>query len=112
MFLLAWISNSLIQLVFACHQVEELVAFDLCLSVALSFEVVLRTRQRLKGKEPKFTNSVPLGRFMLCWDLKKRSLQLVELDRERAIASLKFGQPVIPIWLDWIHRTIANKLGN
>jgi hypothetical protein len=56
------------------------VAFDLCLSVGLSFEVAAMMRQRLKGKEPEFTNLVPLGRFMLCWNSKKRSLKLVELD--------------------------------
>jgi hypothetical protein len=74
-----------------------LAAFDLCLSVGLSFEVVAMTLQRLKGKEPEFTNAVPLGRFMLCWDSKKRSLKLVEFDLESAIASLKTGQPVIPV---------------
>ena len=85
-------------------------AFDLCLSVALSFEAALRTRQMLREKEPEVTNSVSLGR--LCWDSKKRSLKLVEFDLESAIASLKFDQPVIPICLDRIHGTIANKLGN
>ncbi|WP_254012154.1 hypothetical protein [Limnofasciculus baicalensis] len=29
-----------------------------------------------------------------------RSLQLVEFDMESAIASLKAGEPVIPVWLD------------
>jgi hypothetical protein len=66
-----------------------LAAFDLCLSVALSFEVAAMTLQRLREKEPEFTNSVSLGR--LCWDSKKRSLKLVEFDLESAIASLKSG---------------------
>lgn len=68
------------------------------------------TWQRLKGKEPEFTNAVPLGRFMLCWDSKKRSLKLVEFDLESAIAFLKSGQPVIPVWLDRIHQGVASKL--
>ncbi|MEG4294536.1 hypothetical protein Q5692_37715 [Microcoleus sp. C2C3] len=45
-----------------------LAAIEYCLSVGLSFEVALRTRQRLRGKEPEFTNSVSLGGFMLCCD--------------------------------------------
>jgi len=32
---------------------------------------------------------------------------LVEFDRSRAIASLKFGQPVISVWLDEIHAAKA-----
>jgi hypothetical protein len=47
---------------------------------------------------------------MLCWDLKKRSLKLVEFDWESAIASLKSGQPVISVWLDQIHQGLASKL--
>ena len=78
--------------------------------MGLSFEVALRTLQRLKGKEPEFTNLVRQGRFMLCWDSKKRSLQLVEFDLESAIASLKSGEPVIPVWLDLIHQGVASKL--
>lgn len=85
-------------------------AFDLCLSVGLSFEVAAMMRQRLKGKEPEFTNSVQLGRFMLCWNSKKRSLKLVEFDLESAIASLKSGQPVILVWLDRIHQQLQQKL--
>jgi hypothetical protein len=73
--------------------------------VGLSFEVALRTLQRLREKEPEFTNSVSLGRW--CWDSKKRSLKLVEFDLESAITSLKSGEPVIPVWCDQIH----DKLG-
>jgi hypothetical protein len=39
-----------------------------------------------------------------------RSLQLVEFDLESAIASLKSGQPVIPVWLDQIPQQIQPKL--
>ncbi|MEG4026568.1 hypothetical protein [Microcoleus sp. S13C4] len=53
---------------------------EYCLSVGLSFEVAAMMRQRLKGREPEFTNSVSLGWFMLCWNSKKRSLNLVEFD--------------------------------
>jgi DNA-binding transcriptional MerR regulator len=87
-----------------------LAAMEYCLSVGLTFEVAAMTLQRLREKEPEFTNSVSLGRFMLFWDSKERSLQLVEFDLESAIASLKTGQPVIPVWLDQIHQGLASKL--
>jgi len=47
---------------------------------------------------------------MVGWDSKKRSLKLVEFDLESAIACLKSGQPVIPVWLDRIHQGLATKL--
>ena len=45
-----------------------LAAIEYCLSVGLTFEVAAMTLQRLREKEPEFTNSVSLGRFMLWWD--------------------------------------------
>jgi hypothetical protein len=47
---------------------------------------------------------------MLWWNGKTRSLELVEFDWEEAIASLKAGEPVIPVWLDAIHQRLASKL--
>jgi hypothetical protein len=43
---------------------------------------------------------------MLWWDEKTQSLELVEFDRELAIASMDRGQAVIPIWLDTIHHRL------
>lgn len=40
----------------------------------------------------------------------RRSLYLVEFDMARAIASLKSGEPVIPVWCDRIHQHLAGKL--
>jgi len=47
---------------------------------------------------------------MLWWDSRERSLQLVEFDMEKAIASLKAGEPLIPVWLDTIHQRLHQKL--
>lgn len=57
---------------------------------------------------------------MLLWDQEKRLRELVEFDleraiakvpvQERAIASLKAGQSIIPLWLDQIHQRLASKL--
>ncbi len=100
------------------------------LSVGLSFDLAGETLKTLKDKEPElFTTKVGQGkRFMLlrrreaaCHqtsrkeELSKRekipTLFVVEFDREKAIASLEQGQPVIPVWLDIIYQQLAEKLG-
>jgi len=58
---------------------------EYCLGVGLSFEVAAATVKRLKAKEPEFANPAVSRRLMLQWDGKKRSLELVEFDLERAI---------------------------
>ena len=87
-----------------------LAAMEYCLSVGLSFETAATALKQLYEKEPEFANPASEKRFMLWWDKQERSLQLVEFDRERAIASLKSGEPVIPVWLDRIHQRLASKL--
>lgn len=69
------------------------------------------TVMQLHQKQPEFTHPASRERFMLSWDQQERSLQLVEFDLEKAIASLKSGQPVIPLWLDRIHQQVASRLG-
>ncbi|HBE34095.1 MAG TPA: MerR family transcriptional regulator [Cyanobacteria bacterium UBA11369] len=87
-----------------------LAAMEYCLSVGLSFETAATALKQLYEKEPEFANPASEKRFMLWWDKQERSLQLVEFDLERAIASLKSGEPVIPVWLDRIHQRLASKL--
>jgi hypothetical protein len=38
------------------------------------------------------------------------AIDLVEFDMARAMASLKSGEPVIPVWLDKIDEQVASKL--
>jgi hypothetical protein len=83
---------------------------EYCLSVGLSFETAATTVKSLEEKQPEFTNPTSQERFMLWWDSKERSLQLVDFDMESAIASLKSGEPVIPVWLDEIHQQLASRL--
>ncbi|MGA9381026.1 MAG: hypothetical protein WBV73_19850 [Phormidium sp.] len=83
---------------------------EYCLSAGLSFETAATTLKQLQEKQPEFTNPASQGRFMLWWDQQERSLQLVEFDLEKAIASLKSGEPVIPVWLDQINQRLANQL--
>jgi hypothetical protein len=47
---------------------------------------------------------------MLQWDGKKRSLELVEFDLEKAIAAVVEGKPVIPVWLNEIYQRLEAKL--
>lgn len=91
-------------------ELVKLAAMEYCLSVGLSFEAAATTVKQLEEKQPEFTNPSSQERFMLWWDSKERSLQLVDFDLEKAIASLKAGQPVIPVWLDQIHQQLARKL--
>jgi DNA-binding transcriptional MerR regulator len=88
----------------------ELAVVEYWLSVGLSFEVASSTLKALKEKEPEFLNPESARRFMLWWNGKARSLELVEFDWEEAIASLKAGQPIIPVWLDTIHQRLSSKL--
>lgn len=88
----------------------ELAMVEYWLSVGLSFEVARETLKALKEKEPEFFNPERARRLMLWWNGKTRSLELVEFDWEEAIASLKAGQPIIPVWLDAIHQRLASRL--
>jgi hypothetical protein len=88
----------------------ELAVVEYWLSVGLSFEVARETLKALKEKEPEFFDPERARRLMLWWNGKTRSLSLVEFDMEKAIASLKAGQPIIPVWLDTIHQRLSSKL--
>jgi DNA-binding transcriptional MerR regulator len=88
----------------------ELAVMEYWLSVGLSFDVARQSLKTLKDKEPEFFNPEKARRLMLAWNAKARSLELVEFDLEEAIASLKSGQPVIPLWLDAIHEELTKTL--
>ncbi|KAB8319511.1 MerR family transcriptional regulator [Tolypothrix campylonemoides VB511288] len=89
--------------------IVELAAMAYLLSAGLSFELASETLKKLKDQEPDLFNSGKGKRFMLLWDGKKRTLLLMEFDREKAIASLDEGKPVIPVWLDVIYQQLAVK---
>ncbi|MEA5565548.1 hypothetical protein [Anabaena sp. UHCC 0399] len=76
------------------------------------------TVKTLKDKEPELFKSGQGKRFMLLGAVGEKAtkggtglmLSLVEFDREKAIASLVEGKPVIPVWLDVIYRRLEQKL--
>jgi DNA-binding transcriptional MerR regulator len=88
----------------------ELAVMEYWLSVGLSFDVARQSLKTLKEKEPEFFHPEKARRLMLAWNAKTRSLKLVEFDLEEAIASLKLGQPVIPLCLDAIHEELTKRL--
>lgn len=103
----------------------ELAAMSYWLSVGLSFDIASTTLKKLKDQEPELFTSGKGKRFMLLLEAQQRSplgvplaepleekvsLQLVEYDRKKAIASLDAGKPVIPVWLDEIYQRLAVKL--
>ncbi|MBD1885878.1 hypothetical protein H6F84_18435 [Microcoleus sp. FACHB-84] len=63
----------------------------------------------LREKEPEFTNPVSPGWFMLWWN-SFMAIDLVEFDKARAIASLKSGELVIPVWCARIDQLSAGRL--
>ncbi|MEP6499489.1 hypothetical protein [Microcoleus vaginatus] len=73
-----------------------------CLSVMTEF-------CPLREKEPEFTNPVSPGWFMLWWN-SFMAIDLVEFDKARAIASLKSGELVIPVWCARIDQLSAGRL--
>ncbi|MBE9106689.1 MerR family transcriptional regulator, partial [Nostoc cf. edaphicum LEGE 07299] len=89
----------------------ELAAMSYWLSVGLSFDIASTTLKKLKDQEPELFTSGKGKRFMLLLQAQERSLELVEFDRKKAIASLDAGKPVIPVWLDEIYQKLALKLG-
>ncbi|MEH1902096.1 MAG: MerR family transcriptional regulator [Nostoc sp.] len=89
----------------------ELAAMSYWLSVGLSFDIASTTLKKLKDQEPELFTSGKGKRFMLLSQAQERSLELVEYDRKKAIASLDAGKPIIPVWLDEIYQKLALKLG-
>lgn len=88
----------------------ELAAMVYWLSVGLSFDIACETLKTLKDQEPELFSSGTGRRFMLLSEAQERSLALMEFDRDRAIASLDEGKPVIPVWLDVIYQRLTSKL--
>lgn len=88
----------------------ELAAMAYWLSMGLNFDLAARTLKQMKQQEPELFNSGKGGRYMLLWNDETQSLELVEYNRERAIADLADGLPVIPVWLNVIYNRVESRL--
>ncbi|HAG80493.1 MAG TPA: hypothetical protein DCL61_04810 [Cyanobacteria bacterium UBA12227] len=86
----------------------------------MSFDLAGETVKTLKDKQPELFKSGQGKRFMLLGAEGEKAtkggtglmLSLVEFDREKAIASLVEGKPVIPVWLDVIYQLLTIKLAD
>jgi hypothetical protein len=76
----------------------------------VTFEVAHESLTRLREIEPRFVEPQVKRRFMLKWEEKVGKLQLVEFDKEGAIAFLDSGQPVIPLWMEEIHQRLQSQI--
>lgn len=91
-------------------QLLELAVMAYWLSIGLTFEVASSALQELKAQPLEIDNPLAQKRFMLHWDEVKRELRLAEFEREKAIAFLDSGQPIIPVWLDRLSQQLAQNL--
>jgi type I restriction enzyme, R subunit len=92
---------------------EDLVALavmNYLLEAGLDFKEAYAMLDSLRETEPEFFKQKGAKRFMLSRNSSDESLELNEFNWQEAIASLKSGQPVIPMWLDRIHRRLHQKL--
>lgn len=89
--------------------VVRLAIMEYLLSVGLSFSEASRGLKDLVEADFDYANPKSKKRWMLRWNEQKRSLDLIEFDKNKAIASLERGRAVIPIWLDMIHNRLKIK---
>ena len=113
MFLLAWISNSLIQLVFACPQFLDFVALatiKYCLSVGFTFEVAREILKTLQEKYPGLLSEREPKGLIFVKESQAGHSKLVEFDVEKVVAAWAEGKFVVPVWLDVIYGRLHEKV--
>ena len=88
----------------------SLAVMEYLLSAGLEFQEAVTGLEAIKKEEPEFFQPSQTKKFAISRNLTDESLTLGEFRWEEAIASLKSGQPVIPLWLDRIHRRLRLKL--
>lgn len=88
----------------------SLAVMEYLLSAGLEFQEAVAGLEALTKEEPNFKERSQERRFMLSKNSLDGSLTLMEFDREGIDASLKKGQPVIPLWLDTVHQRLQQKL--
>jgi hypothetical protein len=113
MFLLAWISNSLIQLVFACHQVLDFVALatiEYWLSVGFTFEVAREVLKTVQEKYPGLLSDREPNRLMFVKESQTGDSKLVEFDVEKVVTAWAEGKFVVSVWLDVIYGRLREKV--
>ncbi len=95
---------------YSYRELVELALMRYVLFLGLSFDVARNILRSLKEKVPEYANPDIKVRLMLIWDSGSGILDLIEFEREQAIAFLDNGQPIIPLWLDLIHQKLQQQL--
>jgi hypothetical protein len=113
MFLLAWISNSLIQLVFACDQVLDFAALatiEYWLPVGFTFEVAREVLKNLQKKYPGLLSDQEPNRLISVKESQAGDSKLVEFDVEKVVTAWAEGKFVVSVWLDVIYGRLREKM--
>ncbi len=90
----------------------SLAVMEYLLSAGLEFQEVVAGLEAVKKEEPEFFKPTQTRKFAISRNLTDETLTLGEFNLPDAIASVKHGQPVIPLWLERIHQRLRQKLVN
>lgn len=92
---------------YSYSELVELSLMKYLLSVGLSFVIAAHVLMMVRQQNPDFIDPAIEQKLMLLWNRKTKKIQLEQLEREKAIAALDDGLPVIPVWLDSIHQHLT-----
>ncbi|WP_081942816.1 EcoAI/FtnUII family type I restriction enzme subunit R [Myxosarcina sp. GI1] len=90
----------------------SLAVMEYLLSAGLEFQEAVAGLEAVKKEEPEFFKPTQTRKFAISRNLTDETLTFAEFNFSDAIASVKSGQPVIPLWLERIHRRLRQKLAN
>ena len=90
----------------------SLAVMEYLLSAGLEFQEAVSGLEAVKKEEPEFFKPSQTRKFAISRNLTDESLTFGEFDLSNAIASVKHGQPFIPLWLERIHQRLRQKLAN
>ena len=88
----------------------SLAVMEYLLSAGLEFQEAVAGLEAVKKAEPEFFKPTQTRKFAISRNRTDESLTFGEFNLSNAIASVKSGQPVIPLWLDRIHQRLRQKL--
>ncbi|MBV8882393.1 MAG: MerR family transcriptional regulator [Chroococcidiopsidaceae cyanobacterium CP_BM_RX_35] len=91
----------------------KLAAMQYCLSIGLNFDIcrkALKILEKANNAQQDLWITSEIRRFMFWRETTEKSLELVPFDLDLALASLREGQPAIPLWLDKIRERVAMRL--
>lgn len=92
-------------------ELVELTIMGYWLKIGLSFDTASVMMKKLQSEQWDYLNRETQERLMLHWNSDLTNyLKIEHFDRDRAIALLSEGLPIIPLWLDQIHQQLTRNL--